>query len=80
MFFIQSFQANSLRNNMHKIGITKREVSGNRGNIYDRNGESFASTINKYTFWVNTNKKFVLFLKISFNFIEIIIVLSYLIY
>ena len=57
MFFIQSFQANSLRNNMYKIGITKREVRGNRGNIYDRNGESLASTINKYTFWTNTNKK-----------------------
>ena len=58
MFFIQSFQAHDLRNNMHKIGITKREVRGSRGNIYDRHGESLASTINKYTFWVNTNKNF----------------------
>ena len=58
MFFIQSFQAHDLRNNMYKIGMTKREVRGNRGNIYDRHGESLASTINKYTFWVNANKDF----------------------
>ena len=31
---------------------------GNRGRIIDRNGEILAQTIQKYTFWVNTNNFF----------------------
>ena len=58
MFFIQSFRAAELRNNMHEIGITERSVQGNRGHIYDRNGEVLAETIHKYTFWVNTQADF----------------------
>ena len=54
MLFIQSFKAAELRSNMHKIGITSRSVQGDRGHIYDRNGEVLAETINKYTFWANT--------------------------
>ena len=58
MFFIQSFKASELRGNTHEIGITERSVKGNRGHIYDRNGEVLAKTIHKYTFWVNTKEDF----------------------
>ncbi len=58
MFFIQSFKAAELRSNTHEIGITKRSVQGNRGHIYDRNGEILAETVHKYTFWVNTLEDF----------------------
>ncbi len=58
MFFIQSFKATELRNNTLEIGLTERSIQGNRGYIYDRNGEVLAETVHKYTFWVNTQKNF----------------------
>ena len=56
MFFIQSFKASELRRKTHGVGITERSVQGNRGHIFDRNGEALAETVHKYTFWVNTQK------------------------
>ena len=58
MFFIQSFKAAELRSNTLEIGITERSIQGNRGHIYDRNGEVLAETVHKYTFWVNTKEYF----------------------
>ena len=58
MFFIQSFEASSLRNKMQAISTTKRTVVGERGNIYDRQGKILAETIKKYIFWVNTEQAF----------------------
>ena len=54
MFFIQSFKAAELKGNTHKIGLTERSIQGNRGQIYDRNGDILAESVHKYTFWVNT--------------------------
>ena len=56
MFFIQSFKSAELREKTREIGIVERSVKGNRGHIYDRNGEMLAETIHKYTFWVNTQE------------------------
>ena len=58
MFFIQSFKSAELREKTREIGIVERSVKGNRGHIYDRNGEILAETVHKYTFWVNTLEDF----------------------
>ena len=58
MFYIQSFKAAELRNITHDIGRLERSVHGNRGYIYDRNGEVLAETVHKYTFWVNAQEDF----------------------
>ena len=58
MFFIQSFKAAELKGNTHKIGLTERSIQGNRGQIYDRNGNILAESVHKYTFWVNTAEYF----------------------
>ena len=58
MFFIQSFQSDEFREITNKIGFKEKLVQGHRGQILDRNGEVLAETIHKYTFWVNTQKKF----------------------
>ena len=50
MFFIQSFEASSIRNRMQEISTIKRTVVGERGNIYDRNSKILAVTIKKYIF------------------------------
>ena len=57
MFYIQSFQAASRREETIRAGFAERSVKGFRGNIYDRNGQTLAETIKTYTFSVNTHKE-----------------------
>ena len=56
LFFIQSIKSSAHKTNTHKAGIVERFEKGNRGLIIDRNGEILAETIQKYTFWSNTEK------------------------
>ena len=56
LFFIQSIKSSTHKTNTHKAGIVERFEKGNRGLIIDRNGEILAETIQKYTFWSNTEK------------------------
>ena len=58
MFFIQSFKSNDYQEITNEIGYTEKSIQGYRGRIFDRKGEVLAETINKYTFWVNTQKEF----------------------
>ncbi len=58
LLFIQSIKASLHKDNTLKAGVVKRYEKGNRGLIIDRNGEILAQTIQKYTFWVNTNNFF----------------------
>ena len=58
LLFIQSVKASLYKKNTLKAGIVKRYEKGSRGLIIDRNGEILAQTIQKYTFWVNTNNFF----------------------
>ena len=58
MFFIQSFKSNDYQEITNEIGYTEKSIQGYRGRIFDRKGEVLAETINKYTFWVNTQKIF----------------------
>ena len=58
LLFIQSVKASLHKKNTLKAGIVKRYEKGSRGLIIDRNGEILAQTIQKYTFWVNTNNFF----------------------
>ena len=56
-FFIQSFKSAELKSNTYKTAFIEKSFKGSRGKIYARNGEILAETINKYTFWANTNKE-----------------------
>ena len=58
MFFIQSFKSKEYQDITNEIGYTEKSIQGYRGRIFDRKGEVLAETINKYTFWVNTQKEF----------------------
>ena len=58
MLFIQSYKSDELRKSTYEAGIIERSIKGKRGQIYDRNGGILAETINKYTFWVNSNEEY----------------------
>ena len=55
-FYIQAFVAASYREQTTVAGMHKKSVEGLRGNIYDKNRNILAETIQSYTFWVNTYK------------------------
>ena len=53
---IQLFKHPEIENIIQKHGYKIIDSIGARGKIIDRNNNEMASSINKYTFWVNTNK------------------------
>ena len=57
-FTIQLTKNSKLESIISKHGYKTKNVIGQRGKILDRNNKEIATSINKYTFWVNTNKKY----------------------
>ena len=56
-FNLQILPHPELSNQIKKDGFRHKTIIGSRGKIIDRNNEELAITINKYDFWINTNKK-----------------------
>ena len=57
-FQIQILNYQEIKNKVNKIAFKSQKIKGNRGAILDRNNKQLSLTINKYDFWVNTNKSF----------------------
>ena len=57
-FKIQILSNEQIKNKVNKIAYKSKEIYGYRGKILDRNNKQLSITINKYDFWVNTNKPF----------------------
>ena len=57
-FQIQILDYQEIKNKVNKIAFKSQKIKGNRGAILDRNNNQLSLTINKYDFWVNTNKSF----------------------
>ena len=57
-FQIQILDYQEIKNKVNKIAYKSQKIKGNRGAILDRNNKQLSLTINKYDFWVNTNKSF----------------------
>ena len=57
-FKIQILPNPTLHKQINKAGYKHKLAIGDRGKILDRNNSELAITINKYEFWVNTNKPF----------------------
>ena len=57
-FQIQILNYQEIKSKVNKIAFKSQNIEGNRGTILDRNNKQLSLTINKYDFWVNTNKSF----------------------
>ena len=57
-FQIQILNYQEIKSKVNKIAFKSQNIKGNRGAILDRNNKQLSLTINKYDFWVNTNKSF----------------------
>ena len=57
-FQIQILSYQEIKNKVNKIAFKSQNIKGSRGTILDRNDKQLSLTINKYDFWVNTNKSF----------------------
>ena len=57
-FKIQILNNEKIKSEVNKIAYKSKEIYGYRGKILDRNNKQLSVTINKYDFWVNTNKPF----------------------
>ena len=57
-FNLQILPHPKLSEQIKKDGFKQKTIIGLRGKIIDRNNNELAITINKYDFWVNTNRKF----------------------
>ena len=55
---IQLFAQPNLKNIILKHGYKEKTILGNRGRIIDVNGKELVVTINRYTFWINTEEKY----------------------
>ena len=55
---IQLLNQPELKNIVEKHAYKNKIIIGNRGKILDTNNKELATTINKYTFWVNTEKQY----------------------
>ena len=58
IFKIQIIEKNTFQNHVSKIGYKTVNKYGARGEILDKNEHILSQTITKYTFWINTNKKY----------------------
>ena len=58
IFKIQIVEKNTFQNHVSKIGYKTVNKYGTRGEILDKNEHILSQTITKYTFWINTNKKY----------------------
>ena len=57
-FKIQIIEKNTFKEHVNKIGFKVVNKYGKRGEILDKNKNILSQTITKYTFWVNTNKRY----------------------
>ena len=57
-FKIQIIEKNTFKEHVNKIGYKVVNKYGKRGEILDKNKNILSQTITKYTFWVNTNKRY----------------------
>tara|TARA_B100001142_G_scaffold238086_1_gene236737 strand:- start:23803 stop:25764 length:1962 start_codon:yes stop_codon:yes gene_type:complete len=57
-FKIQIIEKNTFQDHVSKIGYKTVNKYGTRGEILDKNKNILSQTITKYTFWINTNKKY----------------------
>ena len=57
-FKIQIIEKNTFKKHVNKIGYKVVNKYGKRGEILDKNKNILSQTITKYTFWVNTNKRY----------------------
>ena len=55
---IQLLNQPELKNIVEKHAYKNKTIIGNRGKILDANNKELATTINRYTFWVNTEKQY----------------------
>ena len=56
-FYIQILNASEYRDNISERLNYNKTVEGDRGKIFDRNGNPLAENITKITLWVNTKKE-----------------------
>jgi len=57
-FYIQVVNAQNFSKNILKKTEYSKQIQGERGKIYDRNGVLLAGNITKVDIWVNTNKEY----------------------
>ncbi len=57
-FKIQIIEKNTFQDHVNRIGYKVVNKYGTRGEILDKNKNILSQTISKYTFWINTNKKY----------------------
>ncbi len=71
-FYIQVIFSHKYHDDISKSTTAIRKVQGNRGSIYDRNGNLLAYSINKFRMWVNSknlsnDKEIINFLNLTKN-------------
>lgn len=57
-FKIQIIEKDTFQDHVNRIGYKVVNKYGTRGEILDKNKNILSQTISKYTFWINTNKKY----------------------
>ena len=57
-FKIQIIHKDEIKKTVHNKGYREIDVYGKRGQILDIKSRKLSESINKYSFWINTNKNF----------------------